>query len=314
MRRYAKSRLAIAVGVALLAGAIGGEVRAEASSPESSAAEIVAIADAAAGTDAAPASTDSEGVTADLNGAEVEVPLDPADGLTIAPDQGPAVSIGIPVSSGADGEAVMGNVVFDDAASDTAVVARSTGEGVQALVVIDGPEAPSTFRFPIEIEGGRAALETMPDGTVEVRVPGSAESGALVLPAWARDANGAAVPTHFEVQGSTLVQVVDHRGAAYPVVADPNTCGIATCTYYFGRKATKDISKSPTAVGPICAATAFIAPAVAAGCGIYAGAIAYQADRATARTGYCLKIKYPRVFTPVTVVLVPQIYSGKYCK
>lgn len=40
---------------------------------------------------------------------------------------------------------------------------------------------------------------------------------------WAFDANGTPVPTHYEVQGSTLVQVVDHTGAgiAYPVVADP---------------------------------------------------------------------------------------------
>jgi hypothetical protein len=46
---------------------------------------------------------------------------------------------------------------------------------------------------------------------------------ATVDPAWATGADGAPVPTHVEVQGSTLVRVVEHRSAsvAYPVVADP---------------------------------------------------------------------------------------------
>lgn len=45
----------------------------------------------------------------------------------------------------------------------------------------------------------------------------------MVLPAWARDANGVAVSTHFALKGNKLVQYVDHRqpGVAYPVVADP---------------------------------------------------------------------------------------------
>lgn len=55
-----------------------------------------------------------------------------------------------------------------------------------------------------------------------------------------------------------------------------------------------------------------IHPTVAASCAIYAGAIVYQALRARDRRGYCLKIKYPKY--PVVVVLVPQIYSGRYCR
>lgn len=42
-------------------------------------------------------------------------------------------------------------------------------------------------------------------------------------PAWATDANGNDVPTRYELNGSTLTQIVDHQSAdvAYPVVADP---------------------------------------------------------------------------------------------
>ena len=40
---------------------------------------------------------------------------------------------------------------------------------------------------------------------------------------WARDANGAEVPTHYEITGTTLTQIIDHRMEpyAYPIVADP---------------------------------------------------------------------------------------------
>lgn len=40
---------------------------------------------------------------------------------------------------------------------------------------------------------------------------------------WARDANGAEVPTHFEVEGNVLTQVVEHKSGefAYPITADP---------------------------------------------------------------------------------------------
>ena len=39
---------------------------------------------------------------------------------------------------------------------------------------------------------------------------------------WAKDASGALVPTHYIVQGSTLIQQVDVTSATtFPVVADP---------------------------------------------------------------------------------------------
>lgn len=40
-------------------------------------------------------------------------------------------------------------------------------------------------------------------------------------PAWAVDAEGVLLPTTYEIEGTTLTQVVDTEGAAFPVVADP---------------------------------------------------------------------------------------------
>ena len=35
-------------------------------------------------------------------------------------------------------------------------------------------------------------------------------------------ADTSAVSTHYHLEGTTLVQIVDHHGAVYPVVADPS--------------------------------------------------------------------------------------------
>lgn len=92
------------------------------------------------------------------------------------------------------------------------------------------------------------------------------------------------------------------------VHAVAESCGWVSCTHHFSRRATKDIANLPVLAGPVCAATAFVHPSVGAGCAIYAGAIIYQATRAKDRPGHCLKIKYPRFWSPpAPVVLVPQI-------
>ncbi len=46
--------------------------------------------------------------------------------------------------------------------------------------------------------------------------------GGVASP-WAFDANGVSVPTHFEVSGAKLTQVVDHQSGdfVYPISADP---------------------------------------------------------------------------------------------
>lgn len=46
---------------------------------------------------------------------------------------------------------------------------------------------------------------------------------AFILTPWAKDATGQSVATHFEVDGSVLVQVVDHLSSRYeyPIAADP---------------------------------------------------------------------------------------------
>ena len=70
--------------------------------------------------------------------------------------------------------------------------------------------------------GDVATLEMMPDGSV-VALNLDEEVLAVAPTPWALDANGVNVPTHYEISGTTLTQVVEHKAGdfAYGIVADP---------------------------------------------------------------------------------------------
>ncbi|MCU1372276.1 MAG: hypothetical protein JWO77_3470 [Ilumatobacteraceae bacterium] len=307
-----RARTAI-VGLAVVAASLGTVTVAEASpEPTGGAVSVAGVANAAAGEPTVPVADDAGRAVADLGTVDVELPLDPDGGWMIDAKTGPPVTLGVP-GSGSEGELVGGNVVYGDVAEDASVVARPTTDGVQALIVIDGPEAPTEYRFPVDVGGEGAELLLVEGGLIEVHLPGSAEAAATVMPAWAFDADGTPVPTWFTLEGSTLVQTVDHQGAPYPVVADPNTCGTISCTYYFGRRATKDIAGGGSVgLTMACGTLAIVNRAAGAACALQFGALVLQAIRARDRAGHCLKVKYPKYGQPR--VLVPQIYTGKYCK
>lgn len=72
-----------------------------------------------------------------------------------------------------------------------------------------------------------------------------------VAPAWALDANGESVPTQYRIEGTTLVQVIDHHGATYPVVGDP-------CWSCWARTAWK-LTKCTPAAAAFVAGNLFVA-------------------------------------------------------
>ena len=88
-----------------------------------------------------------------------------------------------------------------------------------ALLVIDNHEAPGEYRFKNAVPEGHSA-ELQPDGSVKLFDSDGNESGGIASP-WAIDANGEKVPTRYTLDGTTLIQAIDHEGAAYPVAADP---------------------------------------------------------------------------------------------
>jgi hypothetical protein len=110
--------------------------------------------------------------------------------------------------------------VFVDIDKDADIVAQTTGGGVRLLTVLHGPNAPTEFRFPVQLTEG-LGLEGMPSGGFDVvHTRFGATVGRFFNP-WASDAMFRPVKAEYRLDGSTIVMQVDHLDADYPVVADP---------------------------------------------------------------------------------------------
>ncbi len=171
--------------------------------------------------DAAPLSDTGDGFVAVVAGSVVELPADPAESLVLDGATG-EIGVDMPVVAGLDDGVVdeSGAVVYESDTSPVSLAAQATEDGgLQVLVVIDGPDAPTEYRFDMTVPVGAALLPSTDGGAVVVDADGVVVS--VVAPAWAVDAHGQPVPTSYRIEGSTLVQVIDHHGASYPVVADP---------------------------------------------------------------------------------------------
>lgn len=144
-----------------------------------------------------------------------------ADVAEMTTSNGSSITVTPPETGHSGGPEVQdpGTVTFagDDFANSIVETQRAT----QMLSIIPHDEAPSSYAYDVNLEAGyELSLE---DGLpVVTDADGNVETYAGE--AWAVDAEGNEVPTYYEIEGSTLTQVVDHAGVdegAYPVVADP---------------------------------------------------------------------------------------------
>lgn len=156
-----------------------------------------------------------------LPGGTVAVPVDPADGLGL----GVSLRIGFPFAQQASDAAdspLPGVVAFDNNNGSTTVPVVHSDGTVQINTVIDNANAPERYDYPIDVPDG-ASVARDENGTVAV-IAADGSPLRVFGEAWAKDAKGEAVPTHYEVHGNTLTQVVSFTEAtAFPVVADPST-------------------------------------------------------------------------------------------
>ena len=196
----------------------------------------------------------------------MELPADPAESLGLDGATG-EIGVDMPVVAGLDDGVVdeSGAVVYESDTSPVSLAAQATEDGgLQVLVVIDGSDAPTEYRFDMTVPVGAALLPSTDGGAAVVDAEGLVV--AVVAPAWAVDANGQAVPSHYQIDGTTLVQVIDHQGAAYPVVGDP-------CWSCWGAAIGAAVAGGVVAAA-VCGVTAGIACPVAVGAaaGLSAGA------------------------------------------
>ncbi|WP_345763314.1 hypothetical protein [Diaminobutyricibacter sp. McL0608] len=178
------------------------------------------VADAA---NVATTATGTNAIDATIAGTALTVPVDPTAGISAVTPNG-EVSIGLPFAAKAKHAKAekRGVVSYDNNNGSTTVpVVQSNGD-VQINTIIKIADAPTRYSYPVTVpDGGRlvksgdqvAILDCLDNVVAVVSAP------------WAKDAHGKAVPTHYEIDGTTLTQVVEHMtsaGVAYPVVADPS--------------------------------------------------------------------------------------------
>ena len=155
--------------------------------------------------------------------ASRELPTNSGDPVAVRGSNGVVIKLGLPFNEKAvDGEQQSdGTVVFDNQNGTSSVLVPKEGNSVAAVTVLADPSSPSRFDYDLSVpKGGTATLNDR--GAVEMFDANGTFAG-VIAPAWAKDATGKAVPTHYELKGLSLTQVVDHRSQpyAYPVVADP---------------------------------------------------------------------------------------------
>lgn len=173
-----------------------------------------------------------------LGDARAVVPLGESEIVTV----GPSATLDIATAHGDIGVDLPihdfgGPLVDDDGevavwSEDAHAVAVEELEDdvIRAMFVLLGEDAPRQYPIDVELPDD-AEMQQREDGSVAVVIPGGGDptdpdSNDLVIAyvdtPWAVDAAGAAVPTFFTIDGTTLVQHVQPTAATvYPVTADP---------------------------------------------------------------------------------------------
>ena len=245
----------------------------------------------------------------------VVVPDDAADpvAITSTDPAAPDLTVALPDLAGVDDarQAEDGTLVYTSDADASLAVQPLADGSTRFLSVLDNENAPE--RYDYTFDGFDLTLQA--DGSVLVTDGG--EPVGFVAAPWATDADGVAVPTRYEVDGSTLTQVVEHTagGFAYPLTADPKlTMTWWNTTIYFNKKETNTLAFVSGGVGIVAGTIPDVtATKVVAAAG---GLLATYAGWVVSR-GKCIKLVY--YGTPLGYgTIIPQEYGGNeaggYCR
>jgi hypothetical protein len=118
-------------------------------------------------------------------------------------------------------------------------LAYKEGSGLRCLIIIENSTAPKRYSYEFNLNKGQrivrsedcANKEEATRGYLYIVDENKAESESIfyIEPAWAKDSNGKDIPTHYEIEGNTVTQVVEFdENTTFPVVADPAMSG-----YYY---------------------------------------------------------------------------------
>ncbi|HEY0216603.1 MAG TPA: hypothetical protein VGC57_09445 [Cellulomonas sp.] len=260
-------------------------------------------------------------VSAELVDGAVEIPLTGDAPLTLSCG-GTTIPVGLPLEAGlGSGEmAPDGTVVVDgsSAGADVAVQARADG-AVRVQTITQGSDGAHRFTYTLPDEW---SIATIPgEGLVATSSTSTDGTSLEIADPWAVDANGTAVTTWYEVDGSTFTQVIaPDGGTVYPIVADP-TYSVGRGYYaHFDRAETKTVAGggwAATGASGICAVVGGLmggpigTAVLSASCLGLAGTIVYQAGVAQSSSPKkCLFVKY--TVATLLPLPVPKFSAGTY--
>lgn len=301
---FSKKRFGAGVGLGLsLAISVGfgswGAAPAFAATPDDTLISVSAAApDTVANAAQVPTTATGENaIDSTVANVDIVVPVDPADGIALD-GAGRSISLGLPFASDAETAKVeqLGVVSYDNNNGSTTVPIVNEDGSVQINTVIENAEAPTRYEYPMTLPTG-ASLRAVDDGSIEV-ADAAGVAFAIIAAPWAKDANGSAVATHYEIQGATLAQIVEHNvgGIVFPVVADPKASflwwGIA---YKLSNSETRDLSANfgpAYFINAVCAYTGPVAPICALAVNLRLWTWQKPVNDA-ARQGRCAQLNYP---------------------
>lgn len=205
---------------------------------DAEASDVAAIAAQAAPVDIDPAQLETApaGMVASLDGGgQTHLATDATGGLQVTGvDGAPLFSVSLPGAAAVDDAVIAadGSVTYLGDASTSSVNVVAAPDAIRVSTIIDSSAQAERFSYDF---GVGTTVEIQEDGSAiayvmeSVTDPETGETMSVekiiadVTVPWAKDANGADVPTRYEASGSVLTQVVAHSrgGYAYPVVADP---------------------------------------------------------------------------------------------
>jgi hypothetical protein len=122
--------------------------------------------------------------------------------------------------------------------------------GVRSLILIENATAPKEYIFNFDLPSGyrlvkdydyNDELDAYDCGQIFV-INENKEIVSTIDPAWAKDANGNEVATHYMINGNDLIQFVEFdKNSAFPIVADPTNHPTKYKIYYIDYKNLQDI-------------------------------------------------------------------------
>jgi len=114
------------------------------------------------------------------------------------------------------------SVVYKNYQKGVDVVVQSFENSMRILTVLKDKNAPSEYVYEVDMPAGGELIHNEEHGSVIILDSDGNFIGGFA-PTWAIDNDGNEIPTHWEVSGNHLIQVVDHidSNPSYPVVADP---------------------------------------------------------------------------------------------